>query len=220
MTMPLHTLSGRLAHVLHDLDPMGTCCRLNLDMEDEYTSEAPAIARLLDTGVPPREAVCRVFDEWFWKDCLLERCGEEGLSSLLAMLDEDLQRLSSSRDMPTLHEMLFDYILWDLSEAALDWDYADFMQTAPEQIDLTILDRSAIPADVPAIILDDADPAAEANDAKVFVGSFQPQLPKPGEPDPTGVLPWLHTLLFEKTRRRTPPEHLLSYQQFRQKAVR
>ena len=26
----LHTFIGRLTHMLHDLDPMGTCCRLRI----------------------------------------------------------------------------------------------------------------------------------------------------------------------------------------------
>ena len=64
----LHTFIGRLTHMLHDLDPMGTCCRLNLDMEDEYAPEAWRIARLLDSGVPLHDAVCQVFDEWFCED--------------------------------------------------------------------------------------------------------------------------------------------------------
>ena len=128
----LHTFIGRLTHMLHDLDPMGTCCRLNLDMEDEYAPEAWRIARLLDSGVPLHDAVCQVFDEWFWEDCLKNRVGYQGLNTLIARLDKGLAQLSNHHDMPALHERLFHRILPDLSIDDLGWSYATFMQTAPE----------------------------------------------------------------------------------------
>lgn len=184
----LHTLTGRLTHMLHDLDPMGTCCRLNLDMEDEYASEAPHIARLLDSGVPLRDAVCQVFDEWFWDDCLQNRWGEAGLNALIEKLHQGLEHLSTRHDMPALHEMLFHHTLPDLSSDDPGWSYAAFMQTAPEK----------------------PDPNAFDND------NHQPTMPRPHESDPTNTLPWLHALLFEKTRRRVSPEHLLSYPRFLQ----
>lgn len=211
----LHTLTGRLAHMLHDLNPMGTCCRLNLDMEDEYASEAPHIALLLDGGVTLRDAVCQVFDEWFWDDCLQNRWGEAGLNALIAKLGQGLEHLSNQHDMPALHEMLFHHTLPDLSADDLGWSHAAFMQTAPKQLDPNAFDSEpACRADMPVISLD--KPAAEDSDGEPASGVHQPAMPRPHEPDPANTLPWLHALLFEKTRRRTPPEHLLSYPQFLQ----
>ena len=207
----LHTFIGRLTHMLHDLDPMGTCCRLNLEMEDEYAAEAPPIARLLDSGVPLRDAVCQVFDEWFWEDCLKDRVGYEGLNTLIARLDKGLEQLSSHHDMPALHERLFHRILPDLSIDDLGWSYATFMQTAPEQLDPATLDSGPTArSDLLAISLDDPEDSEPASDI------HQPEMPRPDEPDPTNTLPWLHAHLFEKTHRRALPEHRLSYPQFLQ----
>ena len=207
----LHTFIGRLTHMLHDLDPMGTCCRLNLEMEDEYASEAPPIARLLDSGVPLRDAVCQVFDEWFWEDCLKNRLGYEGVNVLIARLNKGLEQLSNHRDMPALHEKLFYRILPDLTIDDLGWSYAAFMQTAPEQLDPAALDNGpAVRIGLIEISLDDPEDSEPASDTNQSV------IPRPNEPDLTNVLPWLHAHLFEKTRRRAPPEHLLSYPQFLQ----
>lgn len=207
----LHTFIGRLTHMLHDLDPMGTCCRLNLDMEDEYESEAPPIARLLDSGVPLHDAVCQVFDEWFWEDCLKNRWGYHGLNVLIARLEQGLEHLSNHRDMPALHERLFHRLLPDLSTDDLGWSYAAFMQTAPEQLDPAALDNGPTgPAGLIEISLDDPESSEPASD------SHEPEMPRPNEPDPTNTLPWLHAHLFEKTHRRALPEHQLSYLQFLQ----
>ena len=211
----LHTFIGRLTHMLHDLDPMGTCCRLNLDMEDEYAPEAWRIARLLDSGVPLHDAVCQVFDEWFWEDCLKNRVGYQGLNTLIARLDKGLAQLSNHHDMPALHERLFHRILPDLSIDDLGWSYATFMQTAPEQLDPAALDgEPTARAGLIEISLD--DPEDEDIDSEPASDTDQSVIPRPNEPDPTNALPWLHALLFEKTHRRALPEHLLSYPQFLQ----
>ncbi|ODS93855.1 MAG: hypothetical protein ABS45_00365 [Comamonas sp. SCN 65-56] len=213
---PLLPLIQRLEHLLHDLDPMGTCCRLNLDMEDEYECEAPHIARLLSTGVPLRDAVCQVFDAWFWEDCLQTKWGEEGLSALIANLDDSLQRPSSAQNqMLALHEMLFQNILPDLFTEESGWTYASFMQTAPELLNPAAYEGFImIRVGVPIINLDDAE--EETSDEDEQDSTEPPQMPRPGEPDTDNLLPWLHALLFEKTRRRTPPEQLLTYEQFLQ----
>lgn len=214
------TLTQRLEHMLHDLDPMGTCCRLNLDMEDEYRSEAPRIAKLLTTRTPLYDAVCQVFDEYFWEDCLKERLGHEGLRVLIATLARGLKRLSSPQDdMLARHAMLFRYILPDLAAEDLGWSYARFMQTAPEPLNpdaafdgptgragLLTIDVDALPD----------DPSDDTIDAIQPEAAPEPYIPSPDEPDAAGDMHWLHALLFEKTRRRTPPEQLLSYPQFLQ----
>ena len=211
----LHTFIGRLTHMLHDLDPMGTCCRLNLEMEDEYAAEAPPIARLLDSGVPLRDAVCQVFDEWFWEDCLKDRVGYEGLNTLIARLDKGLEQLSSHHDMPALHERLFHRILPDLSIDDLGWSYATFMQTAPEQLDPATLDGGPT-ARSGLLVISLDDPVDEDIDSEPASDIHQPEMPRPNEPDPTNALPWLHAHLFEKTHRRALPEHRFSYPQFLQ----
>lgn len=214
-------LTQRLEYLLHDLDPMGTCCRLNLDMEDEYRSEAPRIASLIEAGVPLRDAVCQVFDERFWEDCLQERWGEDGLPTLIAALEQGLQRLSSEPDdMPARHEILFHHILPDLAADDLGWSHARFMRTAPEVLNPdAAFDGPTWRAGLTTIDVDDLpdDPSDDTSDAMEPETAPEPYIPSPDEPDTDGELPWLHALLFEKTRRRTPPEHLLTYPQFLQR---
>ncbi len=213
---PLLPLIQRLEHLLHALDPMGTSCRMNLDMEDEYRSEAPHIARLLSTGVPLRDAVCQVFDEWFWDDCLKTKWGEEGLSALIAKLNDGLQYLSGAQNqMLALHETLFQNILPDLFIKESGWTYASFMQTAPEQLNPdAAYEEIMAPVGTMIINLDDVDEDTSDEDTQ---DSIEPQkMPCPEEPDTNNLLPWLHALLFEKTRRCTPPEQLLTYEQFLQ----
>lgn len=67
---------------------------------------------------------------------------------------------------------------------------------------------------VTIVNLDDAE--EETSDEDEQDSTEPPQMPRPGEPDTNNLLPWLHALLFEKTRRRTPPEQLLTYEQFLQ----
>jgi hypothetical protein len=209
--------------MLHDLDPMGTCCRLILNIEDEYRLEAPHIARLLTTGVPLHDAVCQVFDECFWEDCLKNRLGYEGLRALIASLARGLKRLSSAQDdMLTRHAMLFQYILPDLAAEDLGWSYARFMQIAPEPLnpdaafDGPTGRAGLLTIDVDALPDDPSDDTSDTSDAIQSEAAPEPYIPSPDEPDAAGDMHWLHALLFEKTRRRTPPEQLLSYPQFLQ----
>ena len=60
-----------LSHLLWQLDPMGTCCNTNDDMDDEYWGLADAIQRRLQQGQAPRSAVIAEFDHSFWEGCLL-----------------------------------------------------------------------------------------------------------------------------------------------------
>lgn len=87
----LKILTEQLTHALHELDPMGTCCRLNFDMENEYVCEAFHIALLLKDGVSLQDAVPRIFDLWFWENCLKERWGEIKLQELIAQLADDMR---------------------------------------------------------------------------------------------------------------------------------
>ncbi|QXL85239.1 hypothetical protein [Comamonas sp. NLF-1-9] len=209
-------LAKHLEHMLHDLDPMGTCCRLNLNMEDEYKAEAPHIARLLSTGLPLRDAVCQVFDDWFETGCLQNRWGEKGLIELIAKLDQGLQRLNGAHDqMLILHEMLFENILPDLFTEESGWTYVQFMQTAPEQHHPEAAEGGPVfRADMAVYKLDDSQEKVSDDGERGAVE--QTRMPSPGEPDIHHLMPWLHALLFEKTRRRTPAPHQLTYEQFLQ----
>lgn len=104
----LKSLTETLTHVLHDIDPMGTSCKLNLDMENEYDVEAFHIAVLLNSGAPLHQVICQVFDFWFWEGCLGKRWGEQRLGGLIAQIEESVRYVSSHRDMPALHRMLFE----------------------------------------------------------------------------------------------------------------
>ena len=76
----------QLMCLLWHVDPMGTCCNVNEDMEDEYWSQARDIGERLSAGEDPRSAVLAVFDEWFWEGCLLEGSRAEALEQILAEL--------------------------------------------------------------------------------------------------------------------------------------
>ena len=53
----------QLSFLLWHVDPMGTCCNVNEDMEDEYGSQARDIGERLAAGEDPRSAVVAVFDD-------------------------------------------------------------------------------------------------------------------------------------------------------------
>lgn len=76
----------QLMQLLWRVDPMGTCCNVNEEMEDEYGSEARDIAERLAAGEDPRSAVLAVFDEYFWDGCLLEASRVKYLEQILAAL--------------------------------------------------------------------------------------------------------------------------------------
>lgn len=46
----------KISNLLYSNDPIGTCCRVNKGMEDEYDGIARDIHRLTDLGVPFRTA--------------------------------------------------------------------------------------------------------------------------------------------------------------------
>ena len=72
--------------LLWRIDPMGTCCNVNDDMEDEYQSEARDIAKRIEAGEDPHSAVLAVFDEYFWDGCLLAESRVASLAKILAAL--------------------------------------------------------------------------------------------------------------------------------------
>ncbi len=75
-----------LLFLLWQIDPMGSGCNANEDMEDEYWSQARDIAVRLAAGEDPRSAVLAVFDAYFWDDCLLEGARTQSLAHILAAL--------------------------------------------------------------------------------------------------------------------------------------
>ncbi|MDB5846274.1 MAG: hypothetical protein JWP29_26 [Rhodoferax sp.] len=72
---------------LQRFDLMGTGCKVDEFMPNEYASEAERIARLVADGKPVRDAIMVTFDDHFWEGCLLEpeRAGD------LERLVRDLQ---------------------------------------------------------------------------------------------------------------------------------
>ena len=74
---------AQLSRLLWSIDPMHTGCVHNAGMAHEYDRQAHDIADLLAQGVPPRDAVLRTFDAWFWSGCLLEPERRPALESLV-----------------------------------------------------------------------------------------------------------------------------------------
>lgn len=209
----LEQLTHRLTHLLHDVDPMGTSCAINLDMEDEYECESFHIAALMGLGVSLHEAMSDVFGFWFWEGRLEERWGEQGSYELIAWIRDCLDAAPNPDDMPALHRELCLGILPQLPVERNEWSYAEFMQAAPARLDpdAELLDIGVIAPNAFYIDLDD-----DEDDARM-PGWY---MPRPGAPDRANVLPWLHATLFEKTRRRTPPEHQMTWEQFRKRVLR
>ena len=75
-----------LTELLWRIDPMGTCCNVNDDMQDEYQGQARDIAERLAHGEDARHAILAVFDEWFWPDCLLSGQRQDRLDEIVAAL--------------------------------------------------------------------------------------------------------------------------------------
>lgn len=71
---------------LWEIDPMGTGCSGDDDMQDEYESQANEIIQLLTKGTEARAAVISVFDEWFWEGCLTSGSREFALKKIVAIL--------------------------------------------------------------------------------------------------------------------------------------
>ena len=49
-------LEQKISNLLYKNDPIGTCCRVNMGMEDEYDGIAKDIYALLDLDIPFRSA--------------------------------------------------------------------------------------------------------------------------------------------------------------------
>lgn len=63
----------QLSHWLYLYDPMGTCCNVNKQMEDEYDRPAGHIVQQLKFGIPFKTAIHDIFS-FFWRDgCLIEK---------------------------------------------------------------------------------------------------------------------------------------------------
>ncbi|AVO49841.1 hypothetical protein C6568_11700 [Melaminivora suipulveris] len=76
----------KLNQLLCQADPMHTGCASEPDMHDEYWSQARDAADLTAQGMPLRQALEQVFEEWFWPGCLAsERC-----QALLADIERQL----------------------------------------------------------------------------------------------------------------------------------
>lgn len=84
-----------LSELLWYVDLMGTCCAVNEEMEDEYEDEAHDIIERIAQGEDLRNAIITVFDEWFWKDCLLES------NRKVRMLDRLMMEIESIRHCET-----------------------------------------------------------------------------------------------------------------------
>ena len=54
-----------LSRMIYLQDPMNTCCRVNEEMEDEYDMEAVDIIKMLEKGVPFRNAFFSSFSYFF-----------------------------------------------------------------------------------------------------------------------------------------------------------
>lgn len=60
-----------LAKILYEADPMGTSCNVNVNMEDEYDSEAHIIITMLQHCVPFETALHAAFNVMFTENCLV-----------------------------------------------------------------------------------------------------------------------------------------------------
>lgn len=192
----LQSLTERLSLLMHDVDVMQVGSCVNLDMEDEYDGEAMHIALLASMGIPLRETLCQVFGFWLWEGYLESKWGEAALNDRIDWIERRLDEPPSD-DMLTLHRDLCDVVLPQLAEG---WSYAALMRTASEK-----LDPKARP--IERVCEDDPNSIQSG------------RVPDAGKPDQDEALPWLHHLLFEKTRRRTPPKRRIPYARFRALAL-
>ena len=63
---------SELSAIMYSHDPMGTQCRVNRNMENEYDSEASHMIHLMEMGVPFKTALHDVFSFFFWDGCLID----------------------------------------------------------------------------------------------------------------------------------------------------
>lgn len=76
----------RILSALQQVDPMATGCDVNDLMSQEYAAEADAIAGLVSSGRPLREALVVTFDDRFWEGCLNEQPRADDLERLMIEL--------------------------------------------------------------------------------------------------------------------------------------
>jgi hypothetical protein len=65
----MHANVKELSRLLHDADPMGTCCNVNSDMEDEYDQIASTIleyAEHMSDSAAVEKAIVYWFDEYLF----------------------------------------------------------------------------------------------------------------------------------------------------------
>lgn len=197
----MNTIEDRIAVLLHDYDPMRTCCKVNLDMEDEYVSVTKTLMRLHSEGVPLRLALLQTFDSWFWPGCLQEQDREVTLDMLVSLIDQELSKSHSEGEcehVPILHREFFDRFFW------LAWTpfnpakpYADFIEQMPEHADPSVFEEPVLTEEEIRARLD-ADDYLEVDQL-----SFKD-------------IPWLHNLFFEKVMRRLPSEKRMNYEELKQ----
>ncbi|GAB1384210.1 hypothetical protein MASR1M50_25310 [Burkholderiales bacterium] len=192
----LKSLTERLTLLMHDVDVMYFGSNVNLDMEDEYDAEAMHIVLLSSMGFPLRDTFRQVFGWWFEEGYLEKKRDKAALDNMIAWLQRRLDEPPSD-DMLTLHRDLCEVVLPQLAEG---WSYAALMRTVPEE-----LDPKAQPIER---VCEDAPNSTQSG-----------RVPDAGKPDRDEALPWLHHLLFEKTRRRTRPKRRIPYARFRALAL-
>lgn len=61
-----------LSRLFYEQDPIGTCCRVNKGMEDEYDHEANLIIQQLRLGIPFKIAVHDIFSFSWWSGCIAD----------------------------------------------------------------------------------------------------------------------------------------------------
>lgn len=197
----MNSLEDRIAVLLHDYDPMRTCCTVNLDMEDEYVSVTKTLMRLHAEGVSLRSALLQTFDSWFWPGCLQEQDREVNLDMLVSLIDQELSKVppkDESALVPMLHREFFDRFFrsgWILLDPVRP--YADFVEQMPEKPNPSVFDEPVSTEEEMYALLDADD---------------QPEEDLLSLKD----IPWLHNLFFEKVMRRLPAEKRMSYEQVKQ----
>lgn len=82
----------QVAKSLWILDPMNTCCHVNMGMDDEYWCEAKMLTLLIRQGITLTVAIQETFDYYFWPDALKP----EAFSEMIA----ELSRISFSAQPP------------------------------------------------------------------------------------------------------------------------
>lgn len=215
-----NTLKQRLSVLLHDLDPINSYCNALLDMEDYYECSAAEIVRLLEKGMPLRQAVSQVFDSFFWEGCLLEARRVVNLDTLTSALEAEMQRtpdVITSDGVPELHRTLFDRFMLPIPLAGR-WTYSSFLQQLPEQLaeDWNCMGYFDLRAEPQPKIDDDTLPVSGVDEDDDIAVTFLSERSVPFAPED---MPFLHQLFFEKIMRRLPVDQQTSYESFREQLL-